>query len=122
MNTPECIDQSDVHTCLKLIICKFEISHQITRHFGTNTSLLGGLSQLMAYYGNASRQLFESLQGYPDLRKVSWSPWLVTKIMFGCHGNKKSADFYQDFSENQQFYLVHAKIIHFSFVLSVYTE
>ena len=42
--------------------------------------------------------------------------------MFGYHGNNKSADFYQDFSENQQFYLVHAKIIHFSFVLYIYTE
>ena len=47
---------------------------------------------------------------------------LVTKIMFGYHGNNKSADFYQDFSQNQRFYLVHAKIIHFSFVLSIYTE
>ena len=44
--------------------------------------------------------------------------------MFGYHGNNKSADFYQDFSdhENQQFYLEHAKIVHFSFVLSIYTE
>ena len=47
---------------------------------------------------------------------------LVTKIMFGYHGNNISADFYQDFSENQQFYPVHAKIIHFSFVLSIYTK
>ena len=47
---------------------------------------------------------------------------LVTKIMFGYHGNNKSADVYQDFSENQQFYLVHAKIINYSFVLSIYTE
>ena len=47
---------------------------------------------------------------------------LVTKIMFGYDGNNKSADFYQDFSENQKFYPVHAKIIHFSFVLSIYTE
>ena len=42
--------------------------------------------------------------------------------MFGYHGNNKSADFYQDFSENQQFYIEHAKIVHFSFVLSRYTE
>ena len=47
---------------------------------------------------------------------------LITKTMFGYHGNNKSADFYYDFSENQQFYLVHAKIIHFSSVLSIYTE
>ena len=47
---------------------------------------------------------------------------LVTKIMSDYHGNNKSADFYWDFSENQQFYLVYAKIIHFSFVLSIYTE
>ena len=47
---------------------------------------------------------------------------LVTKIMFGYHGNNKSADFHQHFSENQQFYLVHAKVINFSFVLSIYTE
>ena len=52
---------------------KIEISHQFTKHFGTNTSLQGGLSQLMAYF-NASRQLLESLQGvkrtHSDLRKV----------------------------------------------------
>ena len=42
---------------------------------------------------------------------------LVTKIMFGYHGNKKSADFYTYLSENQQFYQVHEKIIHFSFFL-----
>ena len=47
---------------------------------------------------------------------------LVTKIMFGYHGNNKLADFYHDFSENQQFYPVHAKIIYFSFVLSIYRE
>ena len=90
--------------------------------FGTNTSLLGGLRQLMAYFGNASRQLFESFQGvrgtHSDLRKVRvghkdyvWLPW-----------QQQSADFYWDFSENQQFYPVHVKIIHFSFVLSIYTE
>ena len=39
------------------------------------------------------------------------------KIMFGYHGNTKSGDFYQDFSENQQLYPVHAKIIHFLFCL-----
>ena len=40
----------------------------------------------MAYFGNASRQLLENLQG-------------VT-IIFGYHGNNKLANFYQDFSEN----------------------
>ena len=47
---------------------------------------------------------------------------LVTKIMLGYHDNNKSADVYQDFIENQQFYLEHAKIVHFSFVLYLYTE
>ena len=47
---------------------------------------------------------------------------LVTKIMFDYNGNNKLSDFYLDFSENQQFYLAQAKIIHFSFVLSIYTE
>ena len=42
--------------------------------------------------------------------------------MSGYNKNNKLADFYQDFSENQLFYLVHAKMIHFSFVLSLYTE
>ena len=77
----------------------------------------------MAYFGNDSRQLLESLQAvrkiHPDLRKVRISN---TKIMFGYHGNNKCSDFYQDFLENQQFYLEHAKIVHFSFVLSIYTE
>ena len=54
--------------------------------------------------------------------QVSEKLELVTKIMPGYHGNNKLADFYQDFSENQQFYVVHAKIIHFSYVLSIYTE
>ena len=76
----------------------------------------------MSYFGNASRQLLESLQGvrriHLNLRKLE----LVTKIMFGYYGNNKSADFYQDFSENQQFYIKHAKLVHFSFVLSIYTE
>ena len=47
---------------------------------------------------------------------------LVTKIMLGYHDNNKSADFYQDFSANQQFYQEHAKIVHFSSVLCIYTE
>ena len=76
----------------------------------------------MACSENASRQLLESLQGvrrtHPDLRKVR----VGHKDYVGYHGNNKSTDFYQDFSENQQFYSVHAKIIHFSFVLSIYTE
>ena len=42
--------------------------------------------------------------------------------MFGYHGNNKSTDLYQEFSENQQFYQIIAKIIHFSLVLSIYTE
>ena len=42
--------------------------------------------------------------------------------MFRYHGNNKSADLYQDVSENQQFHPVHAKIINFSFVLSIYTK
>ena len=30
--------------------------------------------------------------------------------MFSHHSNNSSADFYQDFSQNQQFYPVHAKL------------
>ena len=67
----------------------------------------------MAYVENASL-------GEPT--QISEKLELVTKIMFDYHGNNKSGDFYQDFSENQQFYPVHAKIINFSFVLSVYTK
>ena len=47
---------------------------------------------------------------------------LVAKIMFDYQGNNKLADFCQDVSENQQFYLIHAKIVHFFFVLSIFTE
>ena len=67
----------------------------------------------MAYFGNASRQLLKNLQGvrrtHPDLRKgrVShkdyvWFPWQqqIGRFLLG-------------------FYLVHAKIIHFAFVLSI---
>ena len=65
----------------------------------------------MAYFGNTSRQLLESLQAvrrtHPDLRRVSIGH---KHCLFGCHGNNKSADFYQDFSENQQFYPEHAKL------------
>ena len=65
---------------------KFEISHQFTGHFGTNTSLPEGLRQLMAYFGNASRQLLERLQGFgrthPDLRKVRFGHKDYV-IMFG---------------------------------------
>ena len=57
-----------------------------------NTSLLGGLSQLMAYFANALRQQLESLQSEPI--QISEKLELVTKIMFGYHGNNKSADFY----------------------------
>ena len=60
----------------------------------------------MTYFGNASRQLCESFQGvmktHPGLEKLE----LVTKIMFGYHGNNKSEDFYHDFSENLQVYLI----------------
>ena len=54
----------------------------------------------MAYFGNASRQLLESLQGVRRIHQISEKLELVTKIMFAYHGNKKSADFYQGFSEN----------------------
>ena len=54
--------------------------------------------------------------------QISGKLELITKIMFDYHDNNKLPDLYQDFSENQQFYLVHAKIVHFSFVLSIYTE
>ena len=49
---------------------------------------------------------------------------LVTETMLGYHDNNKDfyQDIYQDFSENHQFYLEHAKIVHFSFVLFIYTE
>ena len=47
---------------------------------------------------------------------------LLTKTMFGYHGNNKSSDFYKDLSESQQFYPVDEKLIHFSFVLSTYTQ
>ena len=59
---------------------------------------------------------------FGESTQISEKLELVTKIMFGYHGNNKSADFYQDFSENQQFYPEHAKTVHFSFVLSIYTE
>ena len=76
-----------------LNLCKSEISHQLTRHVGTDTSLLGGLSQRMAYFGNTSRQLLESLQVLGKPVQISEKLELVTKIMFCCHGNNKSADF-----------------------------
>ena len=76
----------------------------------------------MVYFGNASRQLLESLQGirrtHPGLRKVRvghkvyvWLPW-----------QQQIGSFYKDLSENQHFYLMQVKIIHFSFVLFIYTE
>ena len=76
----------------------------------------------MAYFVNASRQLLESFQGVrrtnPDPRKVRvgnkdyvWLPW-----------QQQIGRLFQDFSENQQFYLVRAKVVYFSFVLSIYTE
>ena len=59
---------------------------------------------------------------FGESTQISETLDLVTKIMFGYHGNNKSADFNQDFSENQRFYLEHAKIVHFSFALSIYAE
>ena len=60
----------------------------------------------MTYFGNASRQLCESLQGvrktHPGHGKVRVGH---KDYMFGYHSNNKSEDFYQDFSENLQFYL-----------------
>ena len=53
--------------------------------------------------------------------QISETLELVTKIMFGCHINNKSADFYQDFSENQQFYLEHAKLSIF-LLFCLYTQ
>ena len=104
-----------------LNLCKFEISHHLTRHFGTLNvqgdrahswhileTLQGSCLKVCKVLGE-STQIFEKLE-------------LVTKIMFGYHGNNESADFYQHFSENDQLYLEHAKIVHFSFVLSIYTE
>ena len=38
--------------------------------------------------------------------QISGKLELVITIMFGYHGNNKSADFYKYLSENQQFYLV----------------
>ena len=40
----------------------------------------------MAYFGNASRQLLESLQGVGGPTQISEKLELVTKIMFGYHG------------------------------------
>ena len=74
----------------------------------------------MAYFRNASRQLLESLQGVRRIHQISEKLELVTKIMFGYHGNNKSADFYQDFSENQQLYLEHAKLSIFLCFVYIY--
>ena len=76
----------------------------------------------MAYFGTLQGSCLKVCKMWGEPTQISEKLELVTKIMFGYHGNKKSADFYQDFSENQQFCPVHAKIIHFSFVLSIYTE
>ena len=73
----------------------------------------------MVYFGNASKQLPETLQGvkgtHPDLRKArvgykdyAWLPW-----------QQQISRFFKDLSENQQFYPLHEKITHFSFVLSI---
>ena len=49
----------------------------------------------MAYFGNASRQLLESLQGVRrTLTQISEKLELVTKINLGYHSNNKLADFY----------------------------
>ena len=50
----------------RLNLCKFEISHQFTRHFVTN----------------ASRQLLESLQGVRRTTQISEKVELVTKIVW----------------------------------------
>ena len=47
----------------------------------------------MAYFGNTSRQLLESLQVLGKPIQISEKLELVTKIMFCCHGKNKSADF-----------------------------
>ena len=105
----------------RLNLCKSEILHQLTRHFGTlycqgdRANSCHTLETLQGSCLKVCKVLGESTQ-------ISEKLELVTKIMFGYHGNIKSADFYQDFSENQQFYIEHAKIVHFSFVLSIYTE
>ena len=59
--------------------------------------------------------MFEMLQGsclkvckvLGEHTQISEKLELVTKIMFGYYDNNKSADFYKDFSENQQFYPVY---------------
>ena len=71
----------------------------------------------MAYFGfkeAACKVLGESTQITEKLE-------FLTKIMFDYHGNNKSADFYQDFSENQQFYLEHAKLSIF-LLFCLYTQ
>ena len=78
----------------------------------------------MAYFGKLKLQgsCLKVCKVLGEPTQISEELEFVTKIMFGYHDNNKSADFYQDFIENQQFYLVDAKIIHFSFVLSIYKE
>ena len=82
-------------------------------HFGTNTSFLArGAEPNHGIFWKRFKAAACKVLGEPS--QISEKSELVTKIMFGYHGNNKLADFYQDFSENQQFYPVHAKIIHFS--------
>ena len=51
---------------------------------------------------------FGKVSGLPT--QISEKLELVAKTLFGNHGNNKSADFYQDFGENQQFYPVHENL------------
>ena len=92
--------------------------HQLTRHFGT-----------LHCEGDRANSwhIFETLQGscltickvLGESTQISEKLELVTKIMFGYHGNKKSAAFYQDFRENQQFYEEHAKIVQVAWSIDV---
>ena len=76
----------------------------------------------MIFFGNASRQLLESLQGVlGEPTQISEKLALVTKIMLRYHGNNKSADFYQDFSKHQKFYQVRAKLSIF-LLFCLYTQ
>ena len=96
----------------------FEIPGWIYVNLRSHTSLLGILVPTLHYYGTEpSHGIFWKCfkAAHPNLRKgepiqISEKLDLVTKTMYGYHGNNKSANFYNDFSENQQFYLVHAKL------------
>ena len=78
----------------RLNLCKFEISHQFTGHFGSKLHCQGDWAN--------SWHILEMLQGSClKVCKVLGEPTqilekfeLVTKIMVGYHGNNKFADFY----------------------------